>query len=213
MKNPFQDITETGKTKLLNLLGSHIYSYNKDQKVLDKIKNENIICIMLEGDANIIHSDYDGNNNLVENLTPNTVFGTNISSIDNEEYVIISTSTSKVLVIDYNQLLKNEYTKYNYYNVFLNNLFDIVASKLKDKNDRIRILTQKTIRDKFLEYFEIEYKKRHSKYIYLSGSFKDLADYFAVNRSALFRELRSLKDEKFIEVDGKKITLLYNPLL
>lgn len=213
MKDPFQDITETGKTKLLNLLGSHIYSYNKDQKVLDKIKNENIICIMLDGDANIIHIDYDGNNNLVENLTKNTVFGTNISSIDNEEYEIISTSNSKILVIDYDQLLKNEYTKYNYYNVFLNNLFDIVASKLKEKNDRIRILTQKTIRDKFLEYFEIEYKKNHSKFIYLPGSFKDLADYFSVNRSALFRELRSLKDENFIEVDGKKIILLYNPLL
>ena len=40
---------------------------------------------------------------------------------------------------------------------------------------------------------------------------KDLADYFAVNRSAMFRELKNLKEEKFIKIDGKKITLLYTP--
>ena len=62
-----------------------------------------------------------------------------------------------------------------------------------------------------LEYFEFEYKKTRSKFIYIPNSFKDLADYFAINRSAMFRELKSLKEEKFIKIDGKKITLLYTP--
>ena len=38
---------------------------------------------------------------------------------------------------------------------------------------------------------------------------KDLADYMAVNRSAMFRELKNLKEEKFVAVKGKRITLLY----
>ena len=118
---------------------------------------------------------------------------------------------SKVVVIDYNKFDEKNIS-YSYYNVFVNNLFSIVNEKLKDKNDRIRILTKKSIRDKLLEYFAIEYEKNHSRIIYLPSSFKDLADYFAVNRSAMFREIRSMKDENFIKVDGKKITLLYNPM-
>ena len=59
-----------------------------------------------------------------------------------------------------------------------------------------------------LEFFEIEYRKTHSRNIYLPSSFKDLADYFAVNRAAMFRELKNLKDEKFIETKGRKIILL-----
>ena len=70
-------------------------------------------------------------------------------------------------------------------------------------------LAQKQIRDKLLEYFEIEHKKTRQRYIYLPFSLKDLADYLAINRSAMFRELKHLKEEKLIEVKGNKITLLY----
>ena len=60
-------------------------------------------------------------------------------------------------------------------------------------------------------YFKTQYQKSHSKFIYLPNSFKDLADYFAINRSAMFRELKSLKDDNFIKIDGRRITLLYTP--
>ena len=40
-------------------------------------------------------------------------------------------------------------------------------------------------------------------------SLKDLADYMGVNRSAMFRELKRLKEDHLIEVKGKRITLLY----
>ena len=63
--------------------------------------------------------------------------------------------------------------------------------------------------ERLLEYFEIEYKKYHSKYINLPFALKDLADYIAVNRSAMFRELKHLKDDKFIEIKDRRITLLY----
>ena len=77
------------------------------------------------------------------------------------------------------------------------------------KNQKIRILTKKTIRNKLLEFFDIEQELHHSKNIYLSSTFTDLADYLAVDRSAMTRELKSLKDEGFIVIKGKKITLLY----
>ena len=57
----------------------------------------------------------------------------------------------------------------------------------------------------------LDYQKTHSKFIYLPNSFKDLSDYFAINRSAMFRELKNLKEENFIKIDGKRITLLYTP--
>ena len=80
---------------------------------------------------------------------------------------------------------------------------------MREKNERIKILEKKQIREKLLEFFEIEHKKNRLNSIYLPFSFKDLADYLAINRSAMFRELRHLKDEKFIEVKNRKITLLY----
>ena len=96
-----------------------------------------------------------------------------------------------------------------YFNIFFRNLFDIINNKYKKSNERIRVLEKKQIREKLLEYFEIENKKSYQKNIYLPLTLKELADYISVNRSAMFRELKTLKEEKIIQVKGNKITLLY----
>ena len=101
--------------------------------------------------------------------------------------------------------------QYTYYNLFVFNILQILNDKLRDTNNRIQILTKKNIRDKLLAFFENEYRKTRSQKIYLDTSLKDIADYICVNRSAMFRELRNLKDEGFIKVEGRKITLLYIP--
>ena len=213
MNNPFNDISELQKNKLFKLLETHIYTFNKNEEMISTLKSENIICILLEGYAQIVNISYNGEENLIEELTENSVFGTNISNISDNEYQIRAIKQSKILVIDYNKLINKKYINYSYYNVFITNLFDIVNSKCKENNDRIRILTKKTIRDKLLAFFENEYKKSRSKYIYVPTNLKDLADYLSINRSAMFRELKYLKEEKFIKIDGKRITLLYTPIV
>ena len=135
--------------------------------------------------------------------------GTNISGIDYDNCEIISKTKTKVLVIDYNKLIQPKNLNHLYFNTFLLNLFDITNTKFKEINKRVRILEKKQIRDKLLEYFDIEYNGNPSKILYLPFSLKDLADYIAVNRSAMFRELKHLKDDKLIEINNRKITLLY----
>lgn len=213
MNNPFEGISELQKDKLFSLLETHTYIFNKYEKILPTLKSKNIICIMLEGYAHIVNVNYNGEESIIEELPENSVFGSNISDITSIESQIIALENSKVLVIDYNKLINYKNIKYNYYNIFITNLFNIINTQLKEKNSRIRILTQKSIRDKLLAFFENEYKLTHSRFIYLPNNFKNLADYLSINRSAMFRELRYLKDEKFIKIDGKKITLLYIPNL
>lgn len=211
MKSPFDGISELQKHKLIKLLKTHTYIFNKNEEILPTSKNENIICILLEGKAHIVNISYNGEEYISEKLEKESVFGTNISGIDYNEYQIRAVEPSKVLVIQYKQLLDSENIDHKYYNIFLNNLFMIITKKLGENNNRIKILTRKSIREKLLAFFENEYKISRSKYIYLKTSFKDLADYLSVNKSAMHRELRNLKDENFIKVDGKRITLLYTP--
>ena len=212
MTTPFQDLTKSQITKLYDLLGVHIYTFNDNQEVLPTIKNENIIGIILDGYAQILNIEYNGNEIITENLYKNSIFGSNISLTNSENYQIIARQETTVLVIDYDKLINPKNLVHNYFNIFLRNLFDIINIKFKEKNERIKILEKKQIRDKLLEYFEMENKKSRLRSIYIPFSFKDLADYLAVNRSAMFRELKHLKDEKFIEIKNRRITLLYKNL-
>lgn len=209
MNSPFDELSKAQITLLYDLLGVHIYKYNKNQELLPTIKKENIIGIILSGDAQIIYIEYNGNEIVVEDLQKDSVFGSNISSTNDDNCQIIAKEDTEVLVIDYNKLMNPKNLGHPYFDIFFRNLFDIITTKLKQRNDRIRILEKKQIRDKLLEYFEIEHKKTFSRNIYLPFHFKDLADYIAVNRSAMFRELKALKDEKFIEIQDRRITLLY----
>lgn len=209
MNSPFENLTKFQKNKLYDLLGVHVYKFNKNQEILPTIKNENIIGIILEGYAQIINIEYNGNEIITDSLVKDSVFGTSISLTNSENYQIIAKQNTTVLVIDYDRLINPKNLDHNYFNIFFRNLFEIINNKIKEKNERIKILEKKQIREKLLEYFELEHKKSPSRNIYLPFSFKDLADYLAVNRSAMFRELKHLKEEKFIEIQGRKITLLY----
>ena len=209
MRSPFEGLTKLQIKKLFELLGVHTYRYKKNEEILPTIKKENIICIILEGEAQILYIEYNGNEILLENLSKFSVFGTNISGTNNDNCEIISKTDSEVLIIDYNKLMDKKNSNHIYFNIFFNNLFDITFKKFKETNKRIRILEKKQIREKLLEYFETEYNENPSKSFYLPFSLKELADYIAVNRSAMFRELRHLKDDKLIEIKARKITLLY----
>lgn len=209
MNSPFADLSRVQTLKLYEILDTHVYKYNKNEDVLPIIKNSNIIAIILKGSVQISYIEYNGNEVILENLATNDVFGTNISSTDNDNCDIIAKEDTEVLVIDYVKLMNPRNLRYPYFNTFFRNLFDIINAKFKEKNERMRILEKKQIRERLLAYFDIQRRKSGSRYVYLPFALKDLADYISVNRSAMFRELKHMKEEKLIEIKDKRITLYY----
>ena len=137
------------------------------------------------------------------------MFGNIITNINSENYEILTKSRTKLIIIDYDTIINYEETKYQYYNEFIKNLLLLYNEKIIANNERISILSEKTIRNRLLEYFRITSLKNNSKNIYVPSTYIKLADYLGVDRSAMARELKYLKEEGFIKIQNKKITLLY----
>lgn len=209
MVNLFDHISDRNKDKLLKLLEANIFTFKKDSMILSTIKEENVIGIVSSGYIQIVRNDYNGNRTIIEELEENSIFGSMFSSISNDEYDIVTKEESKIIIIEYERIIRSSNNNYSFYNQFIQNLLQILSDKINEKNNRIEILTKKTIRNKLLEYFKIISKKNGSKNIYLPFSFTELADYLAIDRSAMSRELKNLKDEGFIDIKSRKITLLY----
>lgn len=208
MTNLFFNITEENKALLLRQLDADIFSFKKNISILTKIKLNNIVGYIISGSIQIIRNDYNGTRTIIDELNEGEIFGSILSSISNGDYSIITKEETKIILIEYNTILSFK-EKNDNYNQFIKNLLQIIREETEKKNNRIEILTKKTIRNKLLEYFNINTKKKNSKIIYLPFSFTDLADYLAVDRSAMSRELKNLKNEGLITINGKKITLLY----
>lgn len=210
MNELFYNIDPKQKQKLLRSLEGNTYFYKGNHIILSNLKKDNIIGIIIEGHIQITKTDYNGNRIIIEDLKENSVFGTMTQSISYKEYDIYCKSNSKIIIIDFDQIINYDESKSYYFTQFLKNLLKILSEKIIQNNERIEILTNKTIRDKLLAYFKFNSKNSVNRIIYLPFTFTDLADYLAVNRSAMTRELKNLKEEGFIEIKDKKIKLLYD---
>ena len=76
-----------------------------------------------------------------------------------------------------------------------------------DLNERVEVLSKRSIREKLLSYLNIVSKKKGKKSFYLPLTYTELADYLSIDRSAMMREIKNLKDEGFIYSNGKKLTI------
>ena len=208
MINPFQNISTKNQNKLLWLLESKTKNFTKNMSILEDYVNENIIGIVKSGRVQIQKTTNTGNTSIIEEIGPYEIFSTNLNIYSNEiDAICVEEAT--IILIDYDYIIENIDNDKYYFNQFIKNLFIILDEKIIEKNERIEILSKKSIRNKLLTFFNIEYKKRGSRYIYLPYNFKDLADYLAIDRAAMSRELGYLRDEGFIETKSKRITLLY----
>lgn len=204
----FDNIEENDIKKMLKCFNSKKRAFKKDSTALSNIRNTNLIGIILKGTANLVKYDYNGNRTIIEKLSKDSVFGEAFSS-NNGEMSLITTSPCEILFIDYAQIITRCKKNCPYHTIFIDNMLQLLATKIITMNERIDILAKRSIRDKLLAYFDITSRNKLSKTFTLSFSYTDLADYLSIDRSAMMRELKNLRDEGFIETKGKRISLKY----
>lgn len=208
MNDLFKNIPEKIQSKLIELLKAYSYSFTSSKVIPKDIFYSRSILIVLEGTIEINKIDYNDNETTIDLLTKDDITTTfTIPFLDNDYNLYIKKQT-KILVLDFNMIINNESSN-KYYNQLLKNLLDILSKKIINTNNRMEIMSNKTIRNKLLTFFKQQSKKYNRNIIYLPFNFTSLANYLCVDRSAMNRELKHLKEENLIEIKGKRIKLNY----
>ena len=186
----------------LKSLGARRITFRKDHIIVSNLVEDDLIGIIINGKACIVTYDYSGNRDIIDSLEYDAVFGKNYSYINNDVSIIAAT-TCEVLFLDY-QLLASSSSKYDIINY---NISKLLTSKIYSLYEKLEILSKRSTREKLLSYFDNISKKRGKKTFNLPITYMELADYLSVDRSAMMREIKKLKDEKKITTEGKKITI------
>ena len=202
----FEGIEEEDIKKMLKCFDAKTRIFKKDRTIVTNIINIKMIGIILEGTANMEKYDYNGNRSIIEKLEKNSVFGEVFSRLGSD-ISVIATSDCEVLFIEYEYLIKRCKKGCIYHSILTNNVLQLLSKKIVDLNERLEILSKRTIRDKLLSYFELLANNNPKRSFNLPFTYTDLADYLSIDRSAMMREIKNLKEEGFIETNGKKITL------
>lgn len=189
---------------------SKYYSYikikkiDKNMTITNYIAKRNNIFILTNGEANLIRYDSNGNKTIIEHYLEGSIFGEMFYSVNlNSELAVIAKKNCKVIYFNYDDILSNENLD------LLNILVTILSNKTTIINERIEILTKRTIREKLLSYFSSIASKYRVKTFTIPLCYSDLADFLCIDRSAMMREIKNLTVEGFIKKNKKRITLLY----
>lgn len=209
MVNLFQNISDKKIEKLKRILKANTVRYQKNVNILSNVNPEDFIAIIDSGSVQLISTDYDGNERVIEDIGEGEIFGSISYSLNNEDISCITKEATQVTYIEYKQITNDEIIKMDSYIIFIKNLIKLLGDHVSSKNTRIEILTKKTTRDKLLEYFRLQTQTTTNKSFTIPMSFTELASYLAVDRSAMTREISYLREEGFIKTDGRRITLLY----
>ena len=185
-------------------------SFKKDEIITTYIAKRHQICILLSGSADLVRYDSTGNKTIVEHFSKNELFGEVFYIVaTNNELFVKARQSCEVLFFSYDNLKHKCKQNCEFHQILNENLADLILDKVTLLNTRIELLTKRSIRDKILGFFTILSTRNFSKTFSLPFSLTDLADYLSIDRSAMMRELKYLKDEGFIKKNGNKITLLY----
>lgn len=185
-------------------------TFLKNEVITTYIQKRNQLCILLSGNADLVRYDLNGNRTIVEHLSQNALFGEVFYKVTtNNELLVESRTNCEVLFYIYDDI-KNKCNKScKFHDSLSEYLPELILDKITALNTRIELLTQRTTRDKLLMYFSLISTRRLSKTFELPLSLTDLADYLNVDRSAMMRELKLLKEDKLVDKIGNRIILLY----
>lgn len=205
----FKDIDDKDIKFMLNCFDAKTISFNNNRTIASYINHTNLIGIILKGNAELVRYDYDGNRTIVEELGENAIFGEMFYAVDASELSVIAKTQTEVLFIEYDAIIKRCRKACPFHTTLVDNVLRILALKIVDMNERIEVITKRSIREKLLSYFNLVAKRKMVKTFTLPFHLTDLADYLSIDRSAMMREIRNLKEDGIIEAKGRKITLLY----
>lgn len=177
--------------------------YNKGEIIYfegDECKN---VSIIIKGEISITTYNYDFITE-INHLKDNELFGDSlVLSSDNRYLGNVNAIKDTTLCIipkeNWLNLLKNE--------TILKNYLEIVSNKVFKIQSKVKILSQKTIRDKILFYILTEYKRTNKKEIKIKSK-EALAMYLNIPRPSLSRELINLKNEGILDFNRYSITLI-----
>ena len=206
----FKDVPPEEINVMLQCLGPGDQAYDKGETIFhagDVIHN---IGLVLTGRVQIENDDVWGNKSVMESVGPGFAFAESYACLPGEPLMVsaIAAEPSHILFLDTGRVLTTCPSACTHHNRLIHNLLYIMAKKNLMLTRKIDHMGQRSIREKVMAYLSFESEKQKKKTVGIPFNRQQLADYLAVDRSALSAELSRMKKDGLIEFEKNLFTLL-----
>ena len=180
--------------------------FKKGELIIKATSENNKIGIIKKGTAYLTTINSDAQRRILEYYQNGNMIGK--SFIPNNEgaiYYIIAKTDCTVDFISYQKLFTCCEKGCSKHIAIID---ELLMTSTRKAIMHIDIIGQRTLKAKLLSYFEHLHLQKDSNCFTIPLPLTDLADYLAVDRSAMMREIKKLNQDNIIKSDKRKVTLL-----
>ena len=207
--NPlFEGINIYDYSALFNCLNAKTVKYKKNDVILlsgDPIK---YIGLVVSGSVRINKEDWGGNQTILADLHPNELFGEVFACADIRiSPVTVSACVNcEVLYFDFHNVTSPCSKSCSFHLSLIENMLKIIARKNLMLNQKIDILSKRTLREKLLCFFD--YQRKGSSKFTISFNREELASFLCANRSVVSAELSRMQNDGLIAYTKNSFEIL-----
>ena len=206
----FEGIEERDKSCMIACFSGKEQRFAAGAVLADYSEESDQIGILISGRAELVRIGSAGEKTLLEHLQEGEPFGRPLYLVGDsigDAVTVTAEEDCCVLFLDYRRVLSRCENNCPHHARLEQNLMGIIMRKVQRLSERVEVLSRRSIREKLLCYFAMQQTQTGESFM-LPFSLSRLAEYISVDRSAMMRELKKLKEEEFVAVDHGRVTLM-----
>lgn len=205
----FYGLKEDEITSLLGCLNAEKRSYKKGEVILSEGSTTENSGIVLSGMVMISCCDIWGNNSILGNATPGSIFAEVYACIPGQPLLVTVSAAedTSILFMNVGRILTTCSNACPFHARLAQNLLTVCAHKNLQLSQRIQHTSSKSVRGRLMSYFSECAKHFGSNSFLVPYNRQQLADYLNVDRSALCNELSKMQKDGMIEYTRNHILL------
>ncbi len=199
----FSEIDETNIEQILPCLSATVRQAEKNTFIFSADDSITTVGLILSGSVHIISEDFWGRKDILSQLGPGELFAESFSCahIDKLPISVFAVEMTEVMLLNCRKIIRTCSTACIFHTQLISNMLQIIANKNISLMQKIEQMSKRTTREKLLAYLSSEAQKAGRKNFEIPFNRQEMADYLAVDRSAMSSELSKMRDEGLLDFD------------
>jgi len=204
----FAALGDAERASILRCLGTETKAVPKNGVILRAGEKPAHVGIVLSGTLHIVKDDLDGNRTLIAVVAPGELFAQALccAGVRESPVTVLAGEDAQIMLLRFDRILHTCPSACPYHQKLIENMLKLVAQKNLYLQNRMDILTVKSIRVKVMRYLGALAAGR-GREITVPFNREGLAAYLGAERSALSHELMKMKRDGLIDYRKNKFIL------
>ncbi|WP_182347168.1 Crp/Fnr family transcriptional regulator [Tomitella gaofuii] len=205
----FAGFSEPEIAQVTDCLGARFVAFTRGQVLARGNSHASAVGLVLSGSVYANAYDENGSRNLVSAMSSGDVFAEDLlaHALNHTEHTVTGAGPGRAMLLGMHKIVHAQGPLCPLRSRVVENLFRIMAAKNRMLQNKLQIVSRKSLRDRIVLFLEEQQQRAASPRFTVLFSRAELADYLNADRAALSRELTRMRALGLIDFHRNSFTV------